>query len=42
MSDIVEYGCGIGQRKSMKIGYGCVHYTTTLNSKTDTDIYIDV
>ena len=41
-TDIVEYESGIGQRKSMKIGFGCIHFTTTLNSNTDTDIHIDV
>ena len=42
MPDIVEYGCGIEQRKSIKIEFKCIHFTTTLKSDTDIDIHIDV
>jgi hypothetical protein len=42
VSHIVEYGCGIGFRKIMKIKLGRIHFTTILNLNTNTDIHIDI
>jgi hypothetical protein len=42
VSDIIEYGCRIGMIKIIKIGFGYIHFITTVISNTDTDIHIDV
>jgi hypothetical protein len=34
----MEYECKIEKRKSIKIGFRCIHFTTILNLNTNTDI----
>ena len=39
-SDIVEYGSGIGQRKTLKNEFRYIHLVSILKTDTDTDIHI--